>query len=156
MSSSGSQMSRSGSQVHTQQGMRSSMGLGTGLAILGGVVGFVISFFNWYGVTTSTGASTDLNGWHGWGVASAILLLAGALVALARAAGFAVESIGTEAATIVVLGVAAVVTTIIFMVTEGSGYGTGFDKGPLYGAYIGLISAIVMTIGGAWMTREAN
>ena len=52
------------------------------------------------------------------------------------------------------MGVAAIVCTIIFMVTEGSGYGAGYDKGPLYGAVVGLICAIVMTISALLIPRE--
>jgi len=132
------------------------LSIGDGAVILGGVVGFVISFFSWYGISSSSGGSITLNAWSNWGVVSAILFLVGALVALGSAAGFSIGTTRGEAVIVALMGVVAIVTTIIYMVTAASGYGAGYDKGPLYGAYIGLICAIVMAIGGAMMAAEES
>jgi hypothetical protein len=55
----------------------------------------------------------------------------------------------------IVLGAAAAICTIIFMITEGRGYGSGFDKGALYGAWVGLVCAIVIAVGGLIMPRDS-
>ncbi|MDB5059170.1 MAG: hypothetical protein JWO59_2642 [Chloroflexi bacterium] len=143
------------SQVQMRQGV-SSLNIGVGLVVLGGVVGFIFSFLHWYGVTPHGGSTMFLNGWHGWGFPASIIFIVAALIGLGRLAGLAVGPAATEAGLLVVLGVAAVVCTIIFMVTEGNGYGAGFSKGPLYGAWVGLICGIVIALGGLLTPRTTT
>jgi len=127
----------------------------TDVVFLASVVGFIMSFFHWYGVS-SAGGSITLNGWHGWGVAAAILFAIGALYSLGRAFGLTSGAAIRDSALLTIVGIAAIVCTVIFMVTEGSGYGAGYDKGPLYGAVVGLICAIVMTISALLIPRETT
>jgi hypothetical protein len=128
----------------------------TDIVILASVVGFILTFFHWYGVTSSAGVSMTLNGWHGWGVAAAILFAIGALYSLGRAFGVTSGTNMRESALLTIIGVATIVCTVIFMLTEGSGYGAGYDKGPLYGAVVGLICAIVMTGGALLVAQESD
>jgi hypothetical protein len=128
---------------------------GNALVILAAVVGVVFSFLHWYGVTAPGSATTYLNGWHGWGVPAAIIFIVAALVGLGRLVGMSVGTNAGESGMMIVLGVAAAICTIIFMVTEGSGYGAGYDKGPLYGAWVGLVCAILIAVGGLMMPRDS-
>lgn len=127
----------------------------TDVVILAAAVGFILSFFRWYGVS-SAGFSSTVNGWHGWGIPVAILFLIGGLLAIGRTMGMTLGSAMTESTILTLMGIAAIVCTIIFMVTEGNGYGAGYSKGPLYGAVVGLICAIVMTIAALGIAREPN
>lgn len=148
-------MSSSMMHTHTRQSATHPM-VATDVVILASVVGFILTFFHWYGVSSAAGGSITLNGWHGWGIPVAILFAAGALFSLGRAFGLtAGRSIG-DSALLAAMGVAAIVCTIIFMVTEGSGYGAGYDKGPLYGAVVGLICAIVMTGSALLVGQESD
>jgi hypothetical protein len=143
------------SNVQMRQGV-SSVNIGAGLAVLGGVVGFIFSFLHWYGVTPVGHSTMYVNGWHGWGIPASIIFIVAALIGLGRMAGLSVGPPAAEAGLLVLLGVAAVVCTIIFMATEGRGYGAGFSKGPSYGAWIGLICGIVIAIGGLLMPRDTT
>jgi uncharacterized membrane protein len=125
----------------------------TDVVILASVVGFILTFFHWYGVSSAAGSIT-MNGWHGWGVVTGILFAVGGLLAIARTMGMALGTTRGHAGLLTLIGIAAIVCTIIFMVTEGHGYGAGYDKGPLYGAWIGLICAIVMTLAAMGISRE--
>ena len=70
-------MSSSMMHTHTRQSATRPM-VATDVVFLASVVGFIISFFHWYGVSSAAGSIT-LNGWHDWGVAAAILFAVGAL-----------------------------------------------------------------------------
>ncbi len=142
-------------QAQMRQGV-GRLSIGSALVVLSGVVGVVFSFFHWYGFSTATTGTTYLNGWHNWGVVSVIVLLVAALVGLGRLAGMRVGTPIGEAILMTLLGVASAVSTIIFMLTQGSGLGAGYDKGPLFGAYIGLICGIVLAIGGLLEAAEAR
>lgn len=143
------------SHMHTRQSTTHPM-VATDVVFLASVVGFVLSFFNWYGVSSAAGGSMTLNGWHGWGIATAILFAVGALFSLGRAFGLTAGSAIGESILLAIMGIAAIVSTVIFMVTEGSGYGAGYDKGPLYGAVVGLICAILMTGSALMVSQESN
>ncbi|HXT38342.1 MAG TPA: hypothetical protein VN837_22420 [Chloroflexota bacterium] len=146
----------SSSMMHTQTHVRQSAThpmVATDIVILASVVGFILTFFHWYGVSSAAGSIT-MNGWHGWGVVTGILFAVGALLAIARTMGMTPGTAMSEAGLLTLIGIAAIVCTIIFMVTEGHGYGAGYDKGPLYGAWVGLICAIVMTLAALGISRE--
>ncbi len=52
-------------------------------------------------------------------------------------------------------GVISVITTILFMLTEGTGVsGAGFSEGPSFGAYIGLICGVAVAAGGYLMRTD--
>jgi len=135
---------------------RGQVSLGRGLVILAAGVGVIASFVNWYGVSSAAGGSLDLNGWHGWGVLAAILFIVAGVISVARVLGVAYGSPGSESLLLVIVGLVAVIAVIIFMLTQGSGYGAGYKKGPLVGAYIGLVCAIVIALGGVLLQREAT
>jgi cation transport ATPase len=147
-------MSSSMMHTHTRQSATHPM-VATDVVILASVVGFILTFFHWYGVSSAAGSIT-LNGWHGWGIPAAILFAVGALFSLGRAFGLTAGRAIGDSVLLTVIGVAAIVCTIIFMVTEGSGYGAGYDKGPLYGAVVGLICAIVMTGSALLVGQESD
>ena len=128
----------------------------TDLVFLASAVGFILSFFHWYGVSSAAGVSMTLNGWHGWGIPTAILFAVGALFSLGRAFGLTAGAAMRESVLLTIMGIVAIVCTVIFMVTEGSGYGAGYDKGPLYGAVVGLICAIVMTGSALLVGQESD
>ncbi|HVA88275.1 MAG TPA: hypothetical protein VNL71_00390 [Chloroflexota bacterium] len=142
------------SQAHTRQSATHPM-VATDVVILASVVGFILSFFHWYGVSNA-GGSITMNGWHGWGVVTSILFLVGALLSIGRTMGITPGTAMSESGLLTAMGIAAIVCTIIFMVTEGNGYGAGYSKGPLYGAVIGLICAIVMTLSALMVARESD
>jgi hypothetical protein len=134
----------------------STMKIANAVVAVAGIVGIVFSFLHWYGVTPAGGATTYLNGWHGWGIPVAIIFIVAALIGLGGLIGMSVGPATVEAGLMVLLGIAAAASTIIFMITEGRGYGAGFDKGPLYGAWIGLICAVVIALGGLLMPRDST
>ena len=148
-------MSSSMTHTHARQSATHPM-VATDVVILASVVGFILSFFHWYGVSSAAGGSMTMNGWHGWGIPTAILFLVGALFALGRTMGLTRGTAMSESALLTIMGIAAIVCTIIFMVTEGRGYGAGYDKGPLYGAVVGLICAIVMTLAALGIAKESD
>ena len=41
----------------------------------------------------------------------------------------------------------AAACAIVFMATEGAGYGPGYAKGPVDGAWVGLVCAVPLVIG---------
>jgi hypothetical protein len=141
------------SQARTRQRVET-LNIGVVLAVAGGVVGFIFSFLHWYSVTPHGGSTIYFNAWHGWGIPASIIFIVAALIGLGRLAGLSVGPAASEAGLMVLLGVAAVICTIIFMATEGSGYGAAFSKGPQYGAWVGLICGIVIAIGGLLMPRN--
>lgn len=146
----------SSSMMHTHTRIRQDAThpmVATDVVILASVVGFILTFFHWYGVS-GPGVSLTMNGWHGWGIAAGILFAVGALLAIGRTMGMTPGMAMSEAGLLTLIGIAAIVCTIIFMVTEGHGYGAGYDKGPLYGAWVGLICAIVMTLAAMGISRE--
>lgn len=132
------------------------LNLENGVAFIAGAVGVGISFFNWYGVSTATTSTTYLNAWHGWGIPAAALLLVAALLGIGRWLQMSTLTALREGLLMVLVGLLATASTVIFMVTEGSGYGAGYDKGPVYGAVVGLICAIVIAVDGALLAYNGR
>jgi len=140
------------SQSHTRQTATNPM-VATDVVILATVVGFILTFFAWYSVSSATFSST-VDGWHNWGIPVGIIFAVGGLLAIGRTLGMSLAISMGDSIVLTVLGIAAIICTIIFMVTEGSGYGAGYGTGPMYGAWVGLVCAIVMTIAALGITRE--
>jgi len=146
----------SSSMMHSQSRMRQTSAhpmVATDVVILAGVVGFIITFFSWYSISSSS-FSTTISGWHGWGIPAGILFGIGALLAIGRTMGMSLGTKATDSAVLALLGIAAIICTIIFMATEGSGYGAGYSTGPMWGAWVGLACGIVMTLAALAIARE--
>lgn len=138
---------------------------GRQIAVVAAVVGLLFSFFSWYGVSVSGAgysASSSINGWHGWGYLAILgFLVAGALV-LMPLLGTSLRKLiptlpptVTDARAVMGAGILAAIGTILFMTTEGTDVsGPGFSAGPSFGAYIGLICAIAIAVGGYLMQRD--
>ncbi|HVA90372.1 MAG TPA: hypothetical protein VNL71_11080 [Chloroflexota bacterium] len=157
-------------QVDHAKQMFLSLSLGRRIALVAGVVGLIVSFLHWYTASYSAsfgGAglseSTSISGWHGWGIVAVLLLIVSGVVAVLPLIGITsvralVPSLPptvTDAMVLMGAGVIAVLTTILFMTTEGSGVsGPGYSEGPSFGAYIGLICGIAVAAGGYLMRSE--
>jgi hypothetical protein len=143
-----------------------SLSRGRQIAIVAAVLGILSTFLHWYSVSAGLGDyhfSASINGWHGWGflallgylVAGVVVLLPFAHTSL-RAMIPTLPPTVTDARVVLGAGIAALLGTIIFMATEGGGIvsGDGFSAGPSFGAYIGLLCAIAIAVGGFLMQQE--
>ena len=153
-------------QVDQAKQMFLSLTLGRRIAFVAGVVGLIFSFFHWY--TASGGAgpyafSASISGWHGWAIISVLLLIASGVLAVLPLVGIpslralvpALPPTATDGMILIGAGVISVLTTLLFMLTEGSGVsGAGYSEGPSYGAYIGLICGIAVAAGGYLMRTD--
>jgi hypothetical protein len=142
--------------LHQAQQHTTHLNLENGVAFIAGAVGVIFSFFNWYGVSTASTSTTYLNAWHGWGIPAAVLLLVAAVLGAGRWLRWSTFKALAEGLSMAAIGLLATVCTIIFMATEGSGYGAGYDKGPLFGAVLGLICAIIVAVDGALLAYEGR
>jgi hypothetical protein len=145
-----------------------SLSRGRQIAIVAAVLGLLSSFLHWYTVSAGLDQyhfSASINGWHGWGflallsyvVAGVVVLLPFAHTSL-RALIPTLPPTVTEPRVVLGAGLAAALSTIIFMATEGGGSvsGPGFSAGPSFGAYIGLLCAIAIAVGGYLMQQEPS
>jgi cation transporter-like permease len=61
----------------------------------------------------------------------------------------------TDARVVLGSGIVAALAVILFMATEGSGANApGFSEGPSIGAYVGLICAVAIAVGGYLMQQD--
>jgi hypothetical protein len=111
--------------------------LGAGLLL------FIFLFFDWQQACVSTGgfsACGGRSGWHGWGTATGIFVIALLLWELALVFGLKVElPVPAAVVTAVVAGAIVLFTLIKFLVDNE------FRHWP---AWIGLVLAIVIGVGG--------
>ena len=152
-------------QVQQAQQMFNSLSMGRKVVLIAGVVGLIDSFLPWYKVSVDYSGfsnSASENGWHGWGFLSVLLfIVAGAWVILPllgvqlRGILSSLPPTVTEARLVIGFGVVALITTILYMITEGpSGSSVGVSYGPSFGAYIGVIVAIAIAVGGYLTQNE--
>jgi hypothetical protein len=152
-------------QLQQAQQMFSSLSQGRKIAIVAAVVGLIFSFFHWYGASASAAGfnvSESINGWHGWGIIAILLYIVSGAVVLMPFNGLSVRKLVptlppavTDATVVMGAGVIAAIAVILFMLTEGSSYsGPGYSQGPSFGAYIGLICAIAIAVGGYLMRSD--
>jgi hypothetical protein len=135
---------------------------GRQIAIVAAVLGLISTFLHWYSVSAYS-LSVSINGWHGWGYFAILGYIVAGVVVLLPLAHTSVRALiptlpptVTEARVVLGAGLAALLGTIIFMATEGGGSlsGPGFSAGPSFGAYIGLLCAIAIAVGGYLMQQE--
>jgi len=153
-------------QVAQAKQMFLSLTLGRRVALVAGVVGLIFSFFHWYSVSYDAGpfsGSASISGWHGWGIISVLLLIASGVIAVLPLVGIpslrslvpTLPPTVTDSMVLMGAGVIAILTTLLFMFTEGSGAsGAGYSEGPSIGAYVGLICAIAVAAGGYLMRTD--
>lgn len=134
-------------------------------ALVAAVVGILVSFLHWYGASYNVGgvsASTSINGWHGWGIIALLgYVVAGAIVLLPlggmslRGLVPSLPATVTDARVVLGAGVVSTLAVILFIATEGSGASApGYSEGASFGAYIGLICAVAVAVGGYLMQQE--
>lgn len=153
-------------QVEQAKQMFLSLTLGRRIALVAGVVGLIDSFLHWYSASASIGgfsASDSINGWHDWALISVLLLVLSGVIAVFPLVGIrsirglapSLPPTVTDAMVLMGAGVVAVITTILFMTTEGpSASVPGVSIGPSFGAYVGLICAIAVIVGGFLMRSD--
>jgi len=153
-------------QVEQAKQMFLSLTLGRRIAFVAGVVGLIFSFFHWYTASASEGPysfSASISGWHGWAIISVLLLIASGVVAVLPLVGIPslrslvpnLPPMATDGMILLGAGVISVITTILFMLTEGSGASAaGYSEGPSIGAYVGLICGIAVAAGGYLMRTD--
>ncbi len=153
-------------QVDQAKQMFLSLTLGRRIALVAGVVGLIFSFFHWYSASYSAGpysGSASISGWHGWAIISVLLLIASGVVAVLPLLGIpsiralvpTLPPVATDGMILLGAGVISVITTILFMLTEGTGTsGAGFSEGPSIGAYVGLICGVAVAAGGYLMRTD--
>jgi hypothetical protein len=153
-------------QVQAFQRAFNSLSRGRQIAIVAAVLGLISTFLRWYSVSVGVGSysvSASINGWHGWGFLALLGYLVAGIVVLLPLAQRSVRTLipslppdVTEARVVLGAGLAALLGTILFMATEGGGSvsGPGYSAGPSYGAYIGLLCAIAIAVGGYLMQQE--
>jgi hypothetical protein len=141
------------------------LSLGRKVTLVAAVLGLLSTFLHWYGVSVDDppfSYSAAINGWHGWGdVAILGYIVAGALSLLFRT-GTTVPGLipslppsVTDARLVMSAGAVAVLATVLFILTEGSGGTvTGISQGPSFGAYLGLLCAFACVTGGFLLDRE--
>jgi len=147
--------------------------LGTGrLVVLGGsLIGFILGFFNWVSAD-SYGESA----WHGWGIIAMLLFIVTAIwaalpLAKVQPRGFlsALPPALTEARLIMGAGLLAAFSVIVFIASEaprvsfsesGSVSAAGLtlpgsaSGGPSIIAYLGLLAALAIIVGGLMMQSK--
>jgi hypothetical protein len=154
-------------QLQQAQQMFSSLSQGRKIVLIASVVGLIISFFSWYGVTASLGgysASGSENGWHGWALLAVLLFIVAGAWMLLPLFGISLRGVTaslppsiTEPKLVMGFGIVATLAVLLFMLTEGHGVsGTGISAGPSFGAYIGLICAVAIAVGGYLMQKEPS
>jgi hypothetical protein len=153
-------------QVQAFQRAFNSLSRGRQIAIVAAVLGLISTFLRWYSVSVgidSYKVSASINGWHGWGYLAILGYVAAGVVVLLPFAHTSVRALiptlppdVTEARLVLGAGLAALLATILFIATEGGGShsGPGYSAGPSYGAYIGLLCAIAIAVGGYLMQQE--
>ena len=122
--------------------------------------GLLSSIAPWYGASSSIqgySVSTSIDAWHGWGLLAVLaFILAGAVALLPTLGDRARAAIPNprlrvdDARLTSGFGALAILATLIFMRTEGSGVSfPGYSEGPSFGSYLGLLSAVAVVVGGA-------
>ncbi len=122
--------------------------------ILSGAVGFASSFLHWYAITPHGGNTMYFNAWHGWGIPAGLMFAGAALAGLRHLVQPWQVWAPREARLMVVFGIAAAACTIVFMVTEGAGYGPSYHTGSADGAWVGMVCAVLLALGGSAFSRE--
>lgn len=104
------------------------------------------------------------NGWHDWGLLAALLFIAAGAWVVLPLAGISLRGVlatlppsVSEAKLVMAIGGVATLATIIFMLSEGRNFsGPGISAGPSLGAYVGLICAVAIAVGGYLLRREPD
>jgi hypothetical protein len=156
-------------QVQQAQQMFNSLSTSRKIILIASVVGFIDSFFHWYSASVDVSAgsysasySGSESGWHGWAIIATLLFIAAGAWVILPLVGVQVRGIlaslppaVTEARLVMGMGGVALLATILFMVTTGSGAsGPGYSEGPSIGAYIGIIVSLAIAAAGFLMQNE--
>ena len=161
-------MSTGPRQINPQldQARRVFNGLSRGrqIALVAAVVGILASFLHWYGASYSgaVSASTSITGWHGWGIIALLGYVVAGAVVLLPLGGMSLRGLIpslpptiSDARVVLGAGIVSALAVILFIATEGSGVSVpGYSEGPSIGAYIGLICAVAIAVGGYLMQQE--
>ncbi|HVA91300.1 MAG TPA: hypothetical protein VNL71_15810 [Chloroflexota bacterium] len=138
---------------------------GVKVVLIAAAVGLLSSILNWYSASASYGGISyggSINGWHGWGYVAILGFAVGAALTMLVVRGGSVRnlapslpSVVTDARLVAGAGAVSALAVIIFMLTEGSSVSApGFSEGPSFGAYLGLLCGIALTIGGYLLDQE--
>ena len=125
---------------------------GKQLMLAASVLMLIDSFLAWQKYTgegadqlEAIGADVTRNMWHGWGVLAAILVLVLVVWLLVRLAAVNLDLPVSDAMTAAVLAILILIFTVLKFLVD--------DTFRAYGAWIGLILAIVLVVG-AWMAVQ--
>jgi hypothetical protein len=131
------------------------------------VCGLVATFVPWYTLSVDgfgPGFSVTMNGWHGWGFLAGMAFMAGTVLSavpahLSVTQGGA-SSLADRGQVMLASGGLASVTVIGYMLSEGATLGAagmfGVNGTVDLGAWVALLCALLMLLGGIVMLRQGR
>ena len=158
---------QTGAIVEQARNLYAGMSQARRVAMAGAGAGLLSSVAPWYGASSSIqgySGSTSINAWHGWGLLAVLAFIVGGVMALLPTLGEKARAVVPnprlrldDARLTVGLGALALLATLVFMRTEGSGVSfPGYSEGPAFGSFLGLLAAVAMVVGGVVLGRESH
>jgi hypothetical protein len=144
-------------QLEEAKKMFGSLVIGKQVALVAGVVGFIMSFFSWLSIGAGS-YSSSTNGWHDLGIVAVVFFIVSVAVVVLPLVGMSVRSFlpgpAAAASDTLILFVAGLVATlsVLGVLTQAlgsSGVSTSF------GGWVALIASICILVG-SYMTGETN
>lgn len=152
-------------QVEQAKQMWSNMNRGRQIGLVGAVVGLIATFLPWYSAS-GFGISSSISAWGGnfWSYLAILSIVIGGAVILmpllmgpGRTVRGMIPSLPptvTDARIVLGAGIAAIIFTLLFIVTSGHESVPGFSVGPAFGSYLAIVCGAVIAYAGYTLQSE--